>query len=221
MGVKGIRNHPYTFLLGFHLIFLRKESVELLEIKGIKKRRVGPLLISIRVGRWRPIQWDRHQRFRPSFFKSRWRQHPISCRLHFILARHTQSKPIHSDTTIFGTEDNASKLTGNAATQHLPTMPGDLFVANKSFRSILPQVNISLFNLLNDELFVQQDTRFDFLTLWSHRSLPHSFLFVLARTWKLKVNVTFVIPRSFRLNSSKKVGCRLKLINNAVLARYF
>jgi len=155
MGVKGIRNHPYTFLLGFHVIFLRKESVELLEIKGIKKRRVGPLLISIRVGRWRPIQWDRHQRFRPSFFKSRWRQHPISCRLHFILARHTQSKPIHSDTTIFGTEDNASKLTGNAATQHLPTMPGDLFVANKSFRSILPQVNISLFNLLNDELFVQ------------------------------------------------------------------
>ena len=186
MGVKGIRNHPYTFLLGFHLIFLRKESVELLEIKGIKKRRVGPLLISIRVGRWRPIQWDRHQRFRPSFFKSRWRQHPISCRLHFILARHTQSKPIHSDTTIFGTEDNASKLTGNAATQHLPTMPGDLFVANKSFRSILPQVNISLFNLLNDELFVQQDTRFDFLTLWSHRSLPHSFLFVLARTWSWK-----------------------------------
>ena len=60
-------------------------------------------------------------------------------------------------TTIFGTEDTASKFTGNAATQNLPTMPGDLFVANNSFRPSDPStVNISLFNLIkNDELFVQ------------------------------------------------------------------
>ena len=50
-------------------------------------------------------------------------------------------------TTIFGTEDNASKFTGNAATQNLPTMPGDLLVANISFPSDPSAVNISLFNL--------------------------------------------------------------------------